>query len=72
MQLEFMSDAPVGDAELYLYLDEEGLTRLVEAVQKARQSGHEHLCTKQWGGSDLTASDGSTRTFQMVTITFEG
>ena len=28
MQLEFMSDEVVGDAELYLYLDEAGLKRL--------------------------------------------
>ena len=71
MQLEFMSDEPVGDAELYLYFDEEGLKRLLEAVEAARRSGHQHLMSEGWGGSGLTLSDGSTRTFNKVTITFQ-
>jgi hypothetical protein len=71
MQLEFMSDAPVGDAELYLYLDEAGLNHLLQAVNAARRSGHEHLMSEQWGGNGLTATDGSTRTFNKVTVTFQ-
>ena len=72
MQLEFMSDAPTGDGELYLYLDEAGLNRLLEAVEAARRSGHEHLMTRQWGGSGLTVSDGSMRTYNKLTVTFLG
>lgn len=71
MQLEFMSDEPVGDAELHVYLDEEGLKRLLEAVEQARRSGHQHLMSEQWGGSGLTVSGGSTRTFNKLTITFQ-
>jgi hypothetical protein len=71
MQLEFMTDAVVGDTELYLYLDEAGLKRLLEAVEAARRSGHEHLMTEHWGGTGLTASEGSERTFNKVTVTFK-
>jgi hypothetical protein len=59
MQLEFMADVPTGDAELYLYLDEAGLQRLVEAVEAARRAGHEHLMTERWGGTGLTISERS-------------
>jgi len=71
MQLEFMADEPVGDGELFIYLDEAGLEHLVSALETARKAGHDHLMTEHWGGTGLTISNGSTRTFNKVTLTFE-
>ena len=71
MQLEFMADEPVGDGELFIYLDEDGAEELLRAIEAARKSGHEHLMSERWGGRSLTISTGSTRSFNNVTITFE-
>ncbi len=71
MQLEFMADEPVGDGELFIYLDEEGAQQLLHAINAARGSGHEHLMTERWGGHELTISSGSARTFNKVTVTFQ-
>ena len=71
MQLEFMADEPVGDSQLFIYLDEDGLEQLVRTIEAARHTGHEHLMTEQWGGTGLTISNGSARTFNKVTVIFE-
>ena len=71
MQLEFMADEPVGDGQLFIYLDEHGADQLLRVIEAARRSGHEHLLTEEWGGTGLTISSGSTRSFNKVTITFE-
>jgi hypothetical protein len=70
MQLEFMADEPVGDGQLFLYLDEAGANQLLSAIQAAQRGDHQHLMTEQWGGSGLTVSNGSSRSFNKVTITF--
>jgi hypothetical protein len=72
MELEFMSDAAVGDAELFIYLDEPGLEALLAAVEAARGGDHQHLLAESWGGKELTVSSGSVRSFKKVTITFGG
>lgn len=71
MQLEFMADEPVGDGQLFIYLDDEGVAQLLHAIEAARRTGHEHLMTEQWGGRGLTISNGSARTFNKVTVTFD-
>jgi len=66
MQLEFMADELVADGQLFVYLDKQ----LVSAIQAAQRGDHQHLMTEQWGGRGLTVSNGSTRSFNKVTITF--
>ena len=72
MQLEFMADEPVGDGQLFIYLDERGAEELLRAIEAARRGGHDHLMTEEWGGNGLTIRSGSIRTFNKVTVTFEG
>ena len=70
MQLESMADEPVGDGQLFIYFDDESVDKLLRAIEAARRTGHEHLMTKKWGGSGLTISAGSARTFNKATVTF--
>jgi hypothetical protein len=70
MQLEFMADELVADGQLFVYLDKAGADQLVSAIQAAQRGDHQHLMTEQWGGRGLTVSNGSTRSFNKVTITF--
>lgn len=70
MELEFMSDAPVGDSELFIYLDDSGKEMLLKAIEIAKSTGHEHLLAETWGGKDLTVSAGSKNSFKKVTISF--
>jgi catechol-2,3-dioxygenase len=53
-----------------VYLDKAGADQLVSAIQAAQRGDHQHLMTEQWGGRGLTVSNGSTRSFNKVTITF--
>lgn len=71
MQLQFMADEPVGDAQLFIYVDEAGADQLLSAIEAARRTGHKHLMTEKWGGTGLTVTNGAARTFNKATITFE-
>lgn len=71
MELEFMSDAEVGDSELFIYFDAEGLDTLKRAIGNAIATGHEHLMAKSWGGNEITiSSDGGSTSYKKVTLTF--
>lgn len=70
MELEFLSEAPTGKNELFIYLDDEGKTALLSAIKEAEATGHSHLMSKDWGGSNLTITEGSSRSFHKVTVTF--
>lgn len=70
MELEFIADMADKNPELFIYLDDEGLRSLLRAVEAARTTGHEHLMSEAWGGKDLTISEGSSHSFNKVTVTF--
>jgi hypothetical protein len=65
-----MSDRPIRDSELFIYLDQEGKDLLMKSIESAETQGHEHLMSEAWGGSELTVSAKSTNSFNKVTITF--
>jgi hypothetical protein len=69
--LEIQSDRPLGDAEIYISFDAEGLEALLRALNNSRASGHEHLMTKAWGGSELTSPSDDPHAIHKVTLSFE-
>lgn len=50
--------------EIEIHGDEEGLSELIEIVSRVvKSSGHDHLMTPAWGGSELTQDkQGQTNT----------
>lgn len=71
MELEFMSDREIGDEELFIYLDKDGMAALKSAIDKAVDGEHQHLFSKEWGGNGLTVTPHSSNSFNKVTITFK-
>ena len=47
MRLEFMAEEPVGDGQLFVYLDDAGADQLVRAIQGAQRGDHQHLMTDE-------------------------
>lgn len=72
MTLEFTSEKPIGDSELFIYLDAEGRAVLQKALDHAHSSGHDHLMSEAWGGRELTISNADGSSYNKVTITFAG
>lgn len=65
-----MASGGVGEAELEIVFDEEGLERLEAALEAAVRSGHEHMFG--WGASpDVTASpDTEAACFPQVLVAY--
>jgi hypothetical protein len=58
---------------LEIHLNDEGLDELVRRVERLRsssESGHDHLLTPAWGGTELTESkqNASTKLINKVTV----
>ena len=70
MELEFMSEKASDNVELFIYLDLDGKTALLEAIADAEADGHSHMLSSAWGGDELTISTNSAQSFHKVTITF--
>jgi len=41
-------------AQVFVYLDQEGLGRLVEILGNLRKTDHVHLFSEEWGGWELS------------------
>ncbi|HYE27861.1 MAG TPA: hypothetical protein VEA61_06480 [Allosphingosinicella sp.] len=71
MELQFTSDAAVGDAELVVSLDLEGLGALMAAIERALATGSGELIPRAEDGRG-PGGEPSSRAFRKVTLAFAG
>jgi hypothetical protein len=61
---------PGGDDELFIHLDLDGLAALLRAVEAALATGRGYLTCESAGGRGIAVSSGSSKAFDLVTVTF--
>ena len=70
MALDYQPDPTSGDDELFIHLDLDGLAALLRAVEAALATGRGHATCDSAGGRGLAVRSGSSKSFDLVTVTF--
>ena len=70
MTADIKPNPPGGDDELFIHLDLDGLAALLRAVEAALATGRGHLTCESAGGRGISVGSGSSKAFDLVTVTF--